>query len=244
MIDENLSKNLHLINELNASVKLLELGLGEIQNLSLENDFYFLPLQLLSSGLERLMKSYICLGFYEINNDYPDSSYLKKCGGKSGHDLIELKKAIAENYFKTNGIFILEEDLNIISNDKKLDELIYLLSEFGKYSRYYNLDVVTSASKPSIDVVTLWEEFENNILHSKPELFETLSNIETSQKAFDYINRAIIIHLERFIRALCRQFTLGALGKKALEFSIIVSSFSKLVDEKIGDRNYRGNTNN
>jgi hypothetical protein len=58
-------KNIFLNNGLQASVKLIEIGFGEFQRLDLANDFYHLPFQLVSSGFERLMKCYICLGFHE-----------------------------------------------------------------------------------------------------------------------------------------------------------------------------------
>ncbi len=152
-------KDIYLHDELTISIKLIKLGFGELQNLDMANDFYHLPFQLLSSGLERLMKCHICLGFLELNNEYPDSKTLKKFGGRNGHDLTELKKNILSDYFKTNGIPALIDDENFIANDNDLNQLIYLLSEFGKYARYHNLDIVTSAAKPSIDVKQLYQSY-------------------------------------------------------------------------------------
>ena len=153
---EEVLKDLHLHEELQSAVRLVELGFGEFQNLEMINDFYYLPFQLLSSGFERLMKCHICLGYYEKNGTYPDSRYLKNCGGKGGHDLKDLKKAILESFFSIHEIPALHDDFNLLKNDEDLEQLIYLLSEFGKYARYYNLDVVTSATAMSIDVKTLW----------------------------------------------------------------------------------------
>jgi len=70
--DDSTLKNLCLLNEIELSVKLIQLGLGELQNLNSTNDFYYLPFQLLSNGFERLMKCVICLGHLHINNKYPD----------------------------------------------------------------------------------------------------------------------------------------------------------------------------
>jgi hypothetical protein len=53
---ENTLKDIHLSEEIQTSTNLIQLGLGELQNITFENDFYYLPFQLLSSGLERLMK--------------------------------------------------------------------------------------------------------------------------------------------------------------------------------------------
>lgn len=84
-----------LLEELETSQKSINLGFGEIQNLSLNNCFHFLPFQLLSQGFERFMKSYICLAFENINGTYPNFNYLKNLG----HNLESLLEEILNNYF-------------------------------------------------------------------------------------------------------------------------------------------------
>lgn len=239
---EKILKDIYLYDELQTAFKLIELGFGEFQNLDIANNFYHLPFQLLSSGFERLMKCHICLGYYEIHDTYPDIDYLKRCGGKTGHDLIKLKNTIATSFFSTHNIPVLQEDLDLLKNDKDLEQLIDLLSEFGKYARYYNLDIVTSSAKPSIDVKLRWEDYENNLLTLNPKLLHELGNFETQDKIFYYTNRIILIKLEQFTRAICRQFTMGKLGKKALQFSSILFPFILLKDDELGNRNYRKET--
>lgn len=62
-----------LIEEFEIANKLIRLGFGELQNINLDNDFYFLPLQLLSQGFERFMKAYICVGYIEKHETLPDT---------------------------------------------------------------------------------------------------------------------------------------------------------------------------
>lgn len=235
-------KDIYIHDELLTTFRLIEIGFGEFQNLDLANDFYHLPFQLLSSGFERLMKCHICFGYHEKNNSYPDSKYLKKCGGKNGHDLIELKSNILKSYFSIHKTPVLKEDFGFLSNDEDLEKLLYLLSEFGKYSRYYNLDVVTSAAKPSTDVKSLWTDFENSILTSNPELLKKAMDIEFQEEVLDSVQREIIIKLELFVRAVCRQFTIGKLGAKALQFSNVLHPFIMLGDDELGNRDYRKKT--
>lgn len=238
----SLLKDLYLNDELTASFKLIKLGFGEFQNLDSINDFYHLPFQLLSGGLERLMKCFICLGYYEIHKEYPDSKFLKRCGGRNGHDLNELKNNILSNYFKNREIPALKIDENFLKDDSDLKELIYLLSEFGKYARYHNLDIVTSASKPSIDVKKMWEKYEIDIVLSDSNLLEKLSNFEDEKEVHLYVTQFIISKLELFVRGLSRQFTLGQLGEKAQQFSAIYYDFILLNDEEIGTIDHRKNT--
>ena len=233
-------KDVYLEDELRTSVRLIELGLGELQNLDLVNDFYFLPFQLLSGGFERLMKCHICLGHHEIHNCYPDSTEIEKYK----HNLVKLKNKILASFFSVHGIPALQEDLDFLTQDMALDKLISLLSEFGKNARYHNLDVITGKAKPSEDVKKRWEAYENDILKLHPHLLDKLENIEAATEVLDFITREIIIKLERFIRAICRQFTMGRLGKKALQQSSTLHQFILLDDSKLGNRDYRKETTN
>lgn len=81
-----------LLERFELSDKLIKLGFGELQNINLNNDFYFLPFQFLSQGFERFKKAYICLGHF---HKYPlNFKYLKNLG----YDLEKLLKEIIKNY--------------------------------------------------------------------------------------------------------------------------------------------------
>ena len=79
-----MSKDIHLNLEMETSIKLIKIGLKEYQNISMSNDFYYIPFQLLSNGIERLMKCYLCLGYHENNNNYPDIKILRDLGVRLG----------------------------------------------------------------------------------------------------------------------------------------------------------------
>lgn len=234
-----LNKNLALYDELETSIKLVRLGLGEFQNLDMANDFYHLPFQLISSGLERLMKCHICLGCIENTGTYPDQKLFKL---NLKHDLLKIKEYLIKNYYRTNDKQILVADLDFINNDKDLQIMIGLLSEFGKFARYYNLDVVTGETSSSIDVKTLWQEFETSLLLRNGSLVKQLSDFEKQKEVLDTVTRSIVIKLERFVRAISRQFTLGDLGGLALQYSPVIFHFLLLDDERLGTTDYRNET--
>ena len=231
-----LIKKLALYEELITSVKLIQLGFREYQNVDMANDFYHLPFQLISSGFERLMKCHICLGHLEIQNCFPESKLFKKT---LNHNLLKIKQHIIDNYFKTKNIPALITDLEYLNNNKDLNELIYLLSEFGKFARYYNLDVVTGEEKQNIDVKSLWEEFEGNLLSKDKKLMQDFTNVNKQNEVYAEIIRSIIIKLERFVRAISRQFTLGSLGKLALQYSSAVYPFLMLMNSELGTKDYK-----
>ena len=72
-------------------------GLKEIQNFNDYDKFYFLPLQLLSQGIERFLKSYFCLYYFMENNSFPKIDTLRSFS----HDINQPIKLILEKYFKS-----------------------------------------------------------------------------------------------------------------------------------------------
>ncbi len=71
---------------------------------------------------------------------------------------------------------------------------------------------------------------------------QKLSDPDTAEEVLDYTKRQILIKLEQFARAICRQFTIGRLGKKAQQFSGVLYTFILLKDTELGNQNYRKET--
>ena len=234
MINDS-QKFLSLDDELRASCRLIKLGLGELQCISMTEDFYHLPFQLLSSGLERLMKCYICL-VYEANiGEFPTNKYLRN---DLGHDLSKLKKEILEKYFKANDIPALKEDIDFLNKTPLLDKVLHVLSEFGRLARYYNLNVVTGDTKAIFNPDSEWESIEMDVLKTIPK-FQYASLIEKGDEYYQKINIEIVKIIERFVRAISRQFTLGQHGDKLQQLSVTYSAFRNLRDCELGQKDYR-----
>lgn len=227
-------KEYSLDTELRASIRLIEIGLGELQNLNPFDGFYHLPFQLLASGFERLMKCHICYGHHEQEGVFPSFTELKR----AGHDLIQLKDTILEKYFQINGIPLLQEDYNYLHDDVKINRLIDILSEFGKAARYYNLDIVTESIRPTRNVEEEWKQYETEFYTADTSLLERLNNSEGTKEAKHIVIGKIVVQLERFIGAICRQFTMGRLGRKAQQYSGAVSEFI-FINNKLGIKDYR-----
>jgi len=235
---EEISKHYAVYDEIETSSKLIRLGFGEIQNLDQSNDFYFLPFQLLSQGFERLMKSHICLGYLYKEGKYPTISYIKTLG----HDLEKLLKEILSEYFIDQERTILLNDKIFLKNNVELKELLYILSEFGKLARYHNFDVITGSQKPSVNPKDLWVAFQNKIIFSDTTIMSKIDNWDLHNEVFGDLSRYILITFEKFISALSRQFSFGALGEKGIQFSIPFSDFGVLYDKNFGNTDYRHNT--
>lgn len=230
-------KHLALLEELETSSKLIILGLGELQNLDQTNDFYFLPFQLLSQGFERVMKGHVCLGHLKQHNEYPNFKYLKNLG----HDLLKLKNEIIDEYFFDDHP-TLKNDLSFLRDNKELNELLSILSEFGKMARYHNFDLITNSTKTPINAKEQWTEFENKILFAKDGAVEKLMNWDLNNEIHGEIARYIIIIFEKFMAGIGRQFLFGGLGDKGKQFSTPISDFATLYEKDLGLKDYRKNT--
>lgn len=227
-------KKLCLHDEMFSSFNLINAGLGELQEIDGGNDFYHLPQQLLASGLERLMKCYIILVYEARNSEFPDSAYIKKLG----HDLTDISSTISEEYFNKNDIPALEDDYELLKKDQFLKDIIHILSEFGKFARYYNIDVVTGNQQISIDPKKEWQALERRIEEHNP-FFKTKNTEISYMEYHPRINCFIIQKIERFIRAITRQFTLGEHGGMLKQYSCQFHSFITLRDDQLGTIDYR-----
>jgi len=232
---KNTIKDMCLHEELNTAYQLIVTGLGELQEIDMGNDFYHLPQLLLASGLERFLKCYICLVYEAKEGKYPDHKMLKGLG----HDLSKLNEEIIKNYFADNNRPELKKDLSFLKEKVELKNILKILSEFGKYTRYYNLDIVTGKENPSpFNPKDEWEKLERSIEDPTPYLNK--NDLEAFHR--DYyprVNSQIIATIERFIRAITRQFTLGGHSKKLSQYYTQFSSFLGKVDMDLGKHDYR-----
>lgn len=227
-------KDLCLSDEIKTAYTLVMCGFGELQELQRGDNFYYLPQQLLASGLERLLKCYICLVKHARDGEYPDQRFLKEIG----HDLKKLRDVFVSKYSNTCNIPLIKTDLEFVETNSTLDNILFILSEFGKKARYYNLDIVAGSQKPPINPYDKWKELERDMedlpSSDSPNSFEDLY--------WDYyprVNSKIIARLERFMRAIVMQTTLGNHGGKLKQMFVCVDGFVSLKDNEFGTIEYR-----
>ncbi|OEY71908.1 hypothetical protein [Salegentibacter salarius] len=234
--NSDIQKDIAILEELDTSSKLIKLGLGELQNIDLDNDFYFLPFQLISQGFERFLKSYICLAYYDLHKQYPDFKYLKNLG----HDLELLLKEILDKYIKDYERDQYQEDLKFLQSDKDLNEMLSILSEFGKKARYHNFDLITENKQIGINAKTAWTKFEDRIIRKDKNWLEKLNDFDKQHEIYESVSLYIIVIFEKFISSLSRQFNFNCLGAKGTQLTVgSYFNFALLRESNYGTTDYR-----
>ena len=230
-------RELALIEETELSIRLIRMGFGLLQRISPSNDFYHAPILLISNGVERFLKCTYCVIHYHNTGQFPSVRDLKKIG----HDLLSVLGNEILSFMGSSGIRNLQainDDYNFVTHDPVLNRLISLLSAYGKGGRYHNLDIISGASHPALDIESEWKGLEMDIALSDMELSEMLKDPSRSKELFMRINIQIISLLERFIRALSRYYTLGGLGQLSASCSVFLNDFLFLTDSNLGKIDY------
>ena len=133
----------------------------------------------------------------------------------------------------------IQRELEFITTDPVLRECIRILSLFGQKARYYNLDVVSGVANPPIDPKDEWTALESAVEDATP----FLSDQEALHR--DYYPRVhsrLIGKMERLVRAVAMQFTLGGHTDKngtIRQLSSVYAEFRNIRDEALGTTDYR-----
>ncbi len=234
MTDEQI-RFLHLVDELSNANQLITDGFGALQEIDTSNNFYHLPHQLMASGLERLMKCFISVVQHGRTGAFPDRAFMRDLG----HDLKGLTAEILKNYYGGRDRSFVDAEFNAIKADQHLSDAIEILSQFGQVGRYYNLDVVAGSPCNPVDPKSEWESLEARVESPVPYL----SDIERLHREYyPRVNSLLVARLERLVRAIALQFTIGDHSdpqKNIIRASVTFDNFRNIRDASLGQNDYR-----
>ena len=142
-----------LIREASLASACLDSGLTDISKYSIsQTGYFYTALFSFCIGIERISKL-ILIYEYQLKNNkaLPDNTYIKSFS----HDINKLFQEINRIHDENN--LNLSERINI-QNDSIFKEIILILTDFAKGSRYYNLDQITGKQLFSSEPLKLWDE--------------------------------------------------------------------------------------
>jgi len=225
--------------ELLTAVRLLKTGLREVNEMSGATDFFHLPILLLASGFERMMKVVICCHHHGVYGSFPERNCFPS--GKRGHDLVWLLEAITERCFSDEylaGVPAARDDITFLRTDCRLSALVQILSDFGQSARYYNLNVVLGEEDPGPSPEDEWQRLEMEILSNDDPSWKTRLTGDKLPGVYQDIYRELTVRCERLARSLSRLFTIGDLGDLAKQISPNTNHFLFLADPDLGTTDY------
>jgi len=225
MIDQELA----LHDELRMSTTLIKQGFGELQEMKFEDNFYYIPHQLLASGFERVMKCYLILIDEQKTGKFPNFKELKNYG----HDLNTLKDKVLEESKTLKDTPLFMADYSFVENDVILGKALTILSDFGKQARYYNLNVVTNNTQEHISPDKEWERLQDSLIDTPYYDYEQSLEIESKTNAI------IISKLEQFARFLSRLFVCGNNENDFQTYSATFNICRAMMDDDFGTTDYR-----
>ena len=231
-------RKIAILIEIENSIKYLRNGLSELQKITPTNDFYDPTLLFLSSGLERLFKTMLCLSFKEVNGRLPSRNEIWDY--RQGHDIEFLKREVEKICIPINRSFAIM-DYELITNDTLINSICKTLSEFAQRSRYFNMDVILG-NEQNFDSKKEWEELETLVLkefYGENEFYKKLGNIDLLDGIYEKGNELLVSKLEQFFRAITRQFIFGNFSSESKTFVFQIESFTNIKDEQIGKTDYR-----
>lgn len=222
-------------DELRVAVRLLKTGLRELNRQNGPSDFAHLPILLLASGFERMMKVILCCHHLEVNGSFPTSRKFWEAGAQ-GHNLENLLEAIIQKCFFNNyvgRIPVAQDDVEFLS-DAKTKSFVRILSDFGIAARYYNLNVVQGEANPGPSPDKEWHKLKLEVLQGNPAWVSLLLDVPSGNAVYKVVNEQLTIRCEMFARALARLFTIGKLGSVARRISSSTKHFLNLRDDQLG----------
>ena len=225
--------------ELLTAMRLLKTGLRELNRIDGSTDFFHLPILLLASGFERMMKTVVCCHHLETDGEFPRRTVFQK--GRRGHDLVLLLNQITQDCFSDDYLARIpaaKTDIEFLRNDQKLSAIVQILSDFGQSARYYNLNIVLNEQDPGPSPDNEWQKLEMEVLQEDTSWTSRIGEPKQSDAIHDQINSGLTVQCEKLARALARLFTIGGLGSQAKQISPHTHHFLFLMDDQLGKTDY------
>lgn len=225
---------LALTEELESATKLIDLGVTELHRLSLANDFYHLPMQLLAQGLERFLKLTYAMAELGDSGALPTAKTMKSLG----HDIAAIADALIGRIERHEACVggEVQDDLEFIRSDPDLRRVLALLTEFGNRGRYHRLDefLDPESADGDSDPCRRWQAFELEIAQRRPDWLDALGTHQRATELQREASAHIASLIDRFSRAIARMWTIGPLPEEARRYTGLVSRFVALRDEDLG----------
>lgn len=225
-----------LIFECETAMSLLNGGLRALAERSGSNDELHLPMQLLSQGLERLLKLTWALGRSREVGALPSHKEVKSVS----HDLLRLDGEVlalgarCEEFVRRP---LIQSELAFARDDPILRDMLSALSDFATVARYRDLDLLLGHAATIPDVRQRWSSIEKQVLELDPEWASKAADPAGAWWDVWYANLAsdLVSRLQHYIRLIAFMWTLGPLGDLGRRYYSPLREYVHLQDDRFGE---------
>ena len=172
-----------LLNEAQFTKEILGIGVTQIRKANYaQKGIYYQSFTCLATGLERLGKICLLLNYYIDNSGtFPNDSYFKKHLGHNVLKIFDECTHIIHNKDMSNKFLIIYDD-DIHNN------ILSILSDFGKGARYSNINILVGIEQREDSIKRWYEEVDlllfekhltskrKNDIHQRAYLIDNLLN--------------------------------------------------------------------
>lgn len=235
------TRRLAVVRELELAVTTLESGFAALERGRKRPVKHALFLALLSSGVERLLKTMLQLHALDTTGalltvESLNQSHLRDAWTR--HRLARLQAEVLRAGYSPAALQRppAVEDHRFLTSDPIFGRLLELLSDFAEHYRAAYLDVAVELGEMpewpddrwrALELFTMAEgRYARLILH---ERFDAVKR---------HTDRTLIASLERFTRALARLVVSGALGDDGVAAAAPLRRYWALRDEELGKTRY------
>lgn len=233
MANDEVTRGLSLIQELDVSVLTIEAGLAELQASVPGRPRHFVFLLLLATGIERLAKVVLHLRAMERDGK-PLPPAVMRPGKGYGHDLVRLVDAVVDQCFTPEHLArpVAVQDRDFLRHDPLFRSMLSLLSDFATNSRYVYMDGISDPASRTEPPARRWDELERSA--TAPEEHARLYATGDVAAAKRHATGVLAARIERFVRAVARLFVFGALGSLGRQVSTELAPYYRLDDDQLG----------
>jgi hypothetical protein len=231
-----IEKIVAISEEIEASFNFIKEGIRYLNNQKSAILSNHVPLQLFSSGFERLAKILLLLKEKHVTGSYPMTEGTKNYFGEydNGHGInkmIDDLIAYAETVDLMKKIPMVSEDMQFVKTDNQFRCFLNIMSDFSRHQRYYYVDTIVKRERQEKNS---FAEFKSLVYSYSNEIDATELKYEEEER---YVLTSMIITIERGVRAISRFFTHG-LGNEGRQNYGDFGNFILLKDEELGKLKY------
>ena len=226
-----------IIEEVEASFKFIASGLKNLKEQTSIVSNNHVPLQLLSSGFERILKIMLLIKDKHLTDKFPELQKSKERFSKydNGHGIEKMLDELIEYAYTVElmqSIPMVIDDIEFVKTNSNFRKFLRIITEFSIQQRYYYIDTIILENQ---------NEKRNPFSQFKGFIWSFDEGVDVTKQSYSEedtlkIKNAIIC-IEKGVRAISRFFTHG-FGTIGRQYYNDFSNFIFLNDKDLGSLNY------